>query len=73
MNQKRIFIYLQAAIMAACLVLNGCGGDDWTYETDRELKPGPGIFSGEDGEFNLIGQPEKQEKDQEEASEKKTP
>jgi len=73
MNQKRIFIYLQAAAMAACLVLNGCGGDDWTYQTDRELKPGPGIFSGEDGEFNLIGQPEKKEEDQEGESEKKTP
>ena len=73
MNSKRIFVYLQAAIMAACLVLNGCGGDDWTYQTDRELKPGPGIFSGEDGEFNIIGKPEKKENDQEDESEKQTP
>lgn len=64
MNPKRIFIYLQAVIMAACLALNGCGGEDWTYQSDRELKPGPGIFSGEDGEFNIIGQPEKEENDQ---------
>lgn len=73
MNPKRIFIYLQAVIMAACLVLNGCGGDDWTYQTDRELKPGPGIFSGEDGEFNIIGQTEKKEKDQGGEPEKQTP
>ena len=73
MNHKKIFIYLQAATMAACLVLNGCGGEDWAYQSDRQLQPGPGLFSGEDGEFNLIGQPEKKEKDQEGESEKQTP
>lgn len=59
--------------MAAYIVLSGCGGEDWSYQTDRELKPGPGVFSGEDGEFNLIGQPKEKEKDQEEESEKQTP
>ena len=73
MNHKKIFIYLQATTMVACLFLNGCGGEDWTYQSDRQLKPGPGLFSGEDGEFNLIGQPEKKEKDQEGESEKQTP
>lgn len=73
MNPKGTLIYLQAAIMAACLVLNGCGGDDWTYQTDRELKPGPGAFSGEDGEFNIVGQPKKEVKDQEGEPEKQTP
>ena len=61
---------MQAVIMTACIVLNGCGGDDWTYQPEHELKPGPGLFSGEDGEFNLVGQPKKKEKDQEEESKK---
>jgi hypothetical protein len=51
----------QAFFFAACLMLSGCGGEQWTYQTDRELKPGPGIFSGQDGEFNLIGGQEKEE------------
>ncbi len=66
MSSKRVYIYLQAVIMTACFVLSSCGGDDWTYQTDRELKPGPGLFSGEDGEFHIIGQPEKKETDQQE-------
>jgi len=73
MNPRRIFIYLQAVIMAACLILNGCGGDDWTYQSDRQLKPGPGIFSGEDGEFNIIGSPKKKENPEEDESEEQTP
>lgn len=70
MNSKRVFIYLQAVMMTACIVLAGCGGEEWTYHTDRELKPGPGVFSGEDGEFNIIGTPKKEDQDQEEESEK---
>ena len=28
------------------------------YETNRELKPGPGLFSGEDGVFTIYGVPQ---------------
>jgi len=65
MITKKGFTYLQAVVMAACITLAGCGGEEWTYQTDRELKPGPGLFSGEDGEFNIIGKPKKHEEDQE--------
>ena len=30
----------------------------FVYETNRELKPGPGLFSGEDGVFTIYGKPE---------------
>ena len=51
---------LLAAAFAACFSLSGCGGKEFVYQPDHELKPGPGLFSGEDGEFTLIGTPEKQ-------------
>ncbi len=51
---------LLAAAFAACFFLSGCGGKEFVYQPDHELKPGPGLFSGEDGEFTLIGTPEKQ-------------
>ncbi len=35
----------------------------FTYESDREPKPGPGLFSGEDGVFK-IPRPEKQKQTQ---------
>ena len=61
MNSKRLVASLQAVITIACLAVNGCGGESWTYQTDRELKPGSGILSGEDGEFSIIKRSEKQE------------
>lgn len=65
---KRHFIYLQAVFFAACLImLSGCGGEQWTYQTDRELKPGPGLFSGKDGEFNLLGKPQAIEEEKKKA------
>ena len=70
MYSKNLIAYLQAIITIACLALNGCGGESWTYQTDRELKPGPGVFSGEDGEFSLIKSAEKKE---EEGQDKENP
>ena len=60
---KKTFIQ-QAGVFCVCLLLAGCGGEPYTYQPDHELKPGPGLFSGEDGEFNLIGSP-KEQKDSE--------
>lgn len=38
-----------------CLLLAGCGGEEYTYVDDRDLKPGPGLISGEDGIITLYG------------------
>lgn len=46
-------ILLAGGLMAALLAF-GCGGKEFVYESDRELKPGPGIFSGPDGEFTIF-------------------
>ena len=50
------------------LILTACTTPPrpFTYESDRDLKPGPGLFSGEDGVFK-IPRPENPEK------QKKTP
>jgi len=56
-----LFRFIQAGALLACLAVSGCGGEPFTYAPDHELKPGPGLLSGEDGEFNLIGTPEKPE------------
>lgn len=55
--------YRQAMVLIACLLISGCGGDAYQYEPPNELKPGPGLFSGEDGEFNIIGEGKKEEAD----------
>lgn len=53
------------------LLSGGCGGEPYAYVPENELKPGPGLFSGEDGEFDLINTPEKAT--QEESSEQSSP
>lgn len=47
--QTKFFI-----IGAALLLLAGCGGQAYTYQDATEAKPGPGLFSGDDGEFSLV-------------------
>ena len=37
------------------LLLCGCAGEEYTYVNDGDLKPGPGLLSGEDGVFTLYG------------------
>lgn len=61
MCSKWVCILLRVIVILGWLALSGCGGESWTYQADRELKPGPGLFSGEDGQFTLIGSSEKQE------------
>ena len=51
------YLTQQAGCFLVCLLLAGCGGEPYAYQPDNELKPGPGLFSGEDGEFTLIGTP----------------
>ena len=56
--------------MATLLLFAGCGGQSYVYQDATEAKPGPGLFSGDDGEFNLITsqQSAENEKNQEELS-----
>jgi hypothetical protein len=45
-----------AGLLLACpLLFCGCGGEEFTPETNRELMPGRGLLSGEDGEFTIWG------------------
>lgn len=37
----------------ALLTLPGCGGKPFDYTPSSEIPEGPGVFSGEDGEFTL--------------------
>jgi hypothetical protein len=47
-------------VLAAVLMvgLNSCSTSPkpFEYESHRELKPGPGLFSGEDGSFTIYQQ-----------------
>jgi len=63
---SRLLVLFKTILVIACLFLSGCGGEPYTYESDRELKPGPGLFSGKDGEFTIVGSPQKKEEEQEE-------
>lgn len=63
-------VFFQTIILIVWLLLSGCGGEPYTYESDRELKPGPGLFSGKDGEFTIIGASEKKREEQEEQNAK---
>ena len=40
--------------LAACAV----SPEPYEYEPDNELKPGPGLFSGEEGKFTIFRIPE---------------
>jgi len=41
-----------------CLLI-GCASrtEPFVYEPSNELKPGPGIFTGEEGAFTIYGRP----------------
>lgn len=67
--------FIQAGVLFACLSLTGCGGEPYTYEPSNELKPGPGLFSGKEGQFYLIGGPKKEgaEQEKEKQAESKSP
>ena len=45
-------IVVAISIIASVLLL-GCEGKEYTYVENQELKPGPGLFSGEDGVFTI--------------------
>ena len=39
-----------------CLMIGlaGCAAEPFKFKPDNELKPGPGVFSGEEGEFTIF-------------------
>jgi len=49
MSVLRIIIALYFIVLLA-----GCGGNDFQYKSSNDTQPGPGLFSGDDGVFNLI-------------------
>ena len=51
MNKLCILLFLSAFIAAGCSV-----GKDYTYEPSQESPPGPGLFSGKDGVFTIVGE-----------------
>lgn len=55
----KLFI-VSACIAVACL-LYGCGGEEFHYVDDAEMKPGPGVFSGKDGSFTIYQKSEQPE------------
>ncbi|MET4702316.1 hypothetical protein ABIE65_005371 [Constrictibacter sp. MBR-5] len=49
---RYVIAALSAAALAACANVK-----PFDYAAPHEVKPGPGIFSGQDGEFVLLGKP----------------
>ena len=72
---KQISSIILTGLLAFCLVLHGCGGSPYTYGPENELKPGPGLFSGKDGEFTVIGgsKDTKEHKEESEKQQETTP
>jgi len=61
----RFFKLMQAGAIGACLLISGCGGTQFNYQPDHDLKPGPGLFSGKTGEFQIIGKPASEKTEEE--------
>ena len=62
---KRLQKLMLAASLLICLFVFGCGGTAYTPPPADGLKPGPGLFSGEDGVFTLFstgGEDQKEQK-----------
>ena len=51
--------YCLVVLFLGCLLCS-CGGTDYTYVDTNEEKPGPGLFSGDDGVFTVIGKDSKE-------------
>ncbi len=70
---KTIVALIQAGTLAAGLTLAGCGGEPYTYEPAHELKPGPGLVTGEAGELTIIGSTSSTEQQEKREETKQTP
>ncbi|WP_458775079.1 hypothetical protein [Desulforhopalus sp. 52FAK] len=61
--------YCLMVLFLGCLLCS-CSGTDYTYVDANEEKPGPGLFSGDDGVFTVIGKDSKEVGKEKEAAEK---
>ena len=43
------------------ILLGGCGGTEYTYVDERNEKQGPGLFSGDDGVFTVVGKKDEEQ------------
>ena len=48
-----ILVGVYASVLGACAT----APEPWEYEDQREVKSGPGLFSGEDGVFTIYRKP----------------
>lgn len=57
----------RAWVMAAMVGMAGCAASPapFDYHDDRDEKPGPGLFSGDEGGYIIFGEPSKQKTDAE--------
>jgi hypothetical protein len=48
--------WLLAGLLGLAIATGGCASapEPFDYQQENELKPGPGLFSGDDGEFTLF-------------------
>lgn len=70
---KTVDFLKQVCVLLACLFfLSHCAGEDYSYTPEHELKPGPGLLSGEDGEFNLISSGDTREKEETDQDKRKS-
>ncbi len=59
----KLRIIVLAVTLLWTIVQTGCGGTPYTYIPENELKSGPGLFSGEDGELSLISGPQEEKEE----------
>lgn len=54
-------------LLLLAIILAGCAGEEYSYVDDADLKPGPGLLSGDDGVFTIYRststEPERGEQD----------
>ena len=70
-----LFYSIRLAGIRLTLVLGlvlGCGGKPFNYESQNEIPPGPGVFSGKEGEFTLYSSESKPASEDEGAGSGKT-
>jgi hypothetical protein len=73
MNRLKRSIVLAGVVLG--LLFAGCATppEPFDYQKSNELKPGPGIFTGDEGSYTIYGPPPKPAKEASEASEEEGP
>ena len=73
MNTLKRLIVLAGVVLG--LLFAGCATppEPFDYQKSNELKPGPGIFTGDEGSYTIHGPPPKPAKEAAETSEEDCP